>query len=654
MPEPGFPAAEPEPATTVSEEEFGGLKRVLGGLQGGLFYALAAGFTLYHLAVLNLWPQEALLFRATHVAWAAALGFALYRAFAASPVSRVPWYDWALIAAALACGAYIHAELDGLLFRAGAMPERGDVVAGLVGTLIVLEFARRTAGLALPIIAGAFILYVFAGPWLPGVLYHRGHDWQRFFAYIYSDLGIFGTTTEASSNFIVLFVAFGAFLQVSKVGDYFNDLSMSLFGWTRGGPAKATVASGVLFGAISGSSVANVVASGSITIPMMRRVGYDRATAGAVEATSSTGGQITPPVLGAGAFLMAEITGIPYGEIALAAVIPCLLFYIACFLHVDLHARVNGLEGLPRRELPPLGALLRRAYLFLPIVVLVWTLMAGFSAFRAGTLGLLAAIVVSWLSRSEAIGPRRALEGLAQGAKDSLQLVAVCACAGIIVGVIALTGLGGRVAQLTLALAGDSQIYALVFGMIVALVLGMGMPTTAAYAIAAAVVAPGLQRIGVPPLVAHMFIFYYAVLSSITPPVALASFAAAAIAKADPWRTSFISVRMGLATFIVPFMFFASPLLLGRGPLMSVLPVVATAACGVALLACATEGWLGGRLGWPERAALFAAALLLITPDPVTDAIGLGMALAVLAVGWVRRRRPAAPEAGARRSPDSP
>jgi TRAP transporter 4TM/12TM fusion protein len=648
----GAAAAAPESAAAPPDEEFGGLKRWLAGFEGHLFVALCAGFTLYHLAVLNLWPQEALLFRATHVAWAAALGFALYRPFSASSVSRVPWYDWVLIAASLACAAYIYVELDGLLFRAGALPTTGDVVAGLLGTFVVMEFARRTAGLALPLIAGVFILYVFAGPWLPGPLYHRGYDWQRFFAYIYSDLGIFGTTTEASSNFIVLFVAFGAFLQVSKVGDYFNDLSMSLFGWMRGGPAKATVASGMLFGAISGSSVANVVASGSITIPMMRRVGYDRATAGAVEATSSTGGQITPPVLGAGAFLMAEITGIPYGDIAFAAVIPCLLFYIACFLHVDLHARVNGLEGLPRRELPPLGALLRRAYRFAPLVVLVWTLTAGFSAFRAGTLGLLAAIVVSWLSRREAIGPRRALEGLAQGARDSLQLVAVCACAGIIVGVIALTGLGGRVAQLTLSLAGESQAYALVFAMLVALVLGMGMPTTAAYAIAAAVVAPGLQRIGVPPLVAHMFIFYYAVISSITPPVALASFAAAAIAKADPWRTSFISLKMGLATFIVPFTFFASPLLLGQGTLVAVLPVVATAAAGVALLACATEGWLGDRLGWAERAVLFVAALMLITPEPVTDAAGAALALAIFAVRTVRRRRSAAalaasrPEAG--------
>jgi TRAP transporter 4TM/12TM fusion protein len=426
---------------------------------------------------------------------------------------------------------------------------------------------------------------------------------------------------------------------VSKVGDYFNDLAFSLFGWTRGGPAKATVASGVLFGAISGSSVANVVASGAISIPMMRRVGYDRATAGAVEATSSTGGQITPPVLGAGAFLMAEITGIPYGEIAFAAIIPCILFYIACFMHVELHARIHGLEGLPRSELPPLGALLRKAYLFAPLIVMVWTLMSGYSAFRAGTLGILSAIVVSWLSRETAIGPRRAVEGLAQAARDSLQLVAVCACAGIIVGVIALTGIGGRFAQLMLALAGESQLYAMLFAMVIALILGMGMPTTAAYAIAAAVVAPGLQRMGVPPLVAHMFIFYFAVISSITPPVALASFAAAAIAKADPWKTAFISVKMGLATFIVPFMFFYSPLLLGQGSAVAVTQVLLTASLGVILLACATEGWLGGRLNWPLRAVTFVAALCLITPGTVTDLVGLAIGLAVWAYARLVRRR---------------
>lgn len=625
----------------VSEEEFAGLKRTLSGLEQHLFVIAAAGFTLYHIIVLNLFPQEAMLFRATHVAWASVLGFAIYRPFASSSAHRIPWYDWVLIALSIACCAYIYWELDGLLFRAGALPDPMDVWIGLLGTLLVLEFSRRTAGLALPIIAGIFILYVFIGPWLPGVLNHRGFEWGRFFAYIYSDLGIFGTTTEASSNFIVLFVAFGAFLQVSKVGDYFNDLALSAFGHLRGGPAKATIASGVLFGSISGSSVANVAASGAITIPMMRRVGYDRATAGAVEATSSTGGQITPPILGAGAFLMAEITGIAYAEIAFAAIIPCILFYVACYAHVELHARLHGLNGLPRSELPPMLGLLKKAYLFAPLVIMVWLLVSGYSAFRSGSLAIVAAVVVSWLDRQNAMGPKRSLEALNMAARDSLQLISVCAAAGIIVGVIALTGIGGRFAQLLLQLAGENVLFAMVFTMVVALILGMGMPTTAAYAIGAAVLAPGLQRLGVSPLVAHMFIFYYAVVSAITPPIALASFAAAAIARSDPWKTAFISVKMGLAVFIVPFMFFYSPLLLGQGTLWQILPVLATALVGVLLLACATEGWFGGRIGWMLRAPLFLAAIMLITPEGITDIIGIAIAVGVFLVA--RMMRNAAP-----------
>ncbi len=543
------------------------------------------------------------------------------------------------MAAAIACAAYIWVELDGLLFRAGAIYTAGDVALGVVGTLLVLEITRRTAGPALPLIATAFILYAFAGPWLPGVLYHRGYDPARFFTYIYSDQGILGITTSVSSTYLILFVAFGAFLQVSRVGDYFNDLSMALFGWSRGGPAKATVLSGVLFGSISGSSVANVVASGAFTIPMMRRVGYDRETAAAIEATSSTGGQITPPVLGAGAFLMAEITGIPYGEIALAAVIPCLLFYVACYAHVELNARKLGLQGLPLAELPSLPAMARKVYLFTPLVALVATLLMGYSAFRAGTLGIAAAIAVSWLDRAHAVGPRRLFAGLERAARDVLQLVAVCACAGIVVGVIALTGIGGRFSQLLLGLAAGNQVLAMLFAMLVALVLGMGMPTTAAYAIAASVIAPGLMRLGIEPLVAHMFIFYYAIISAITPPVALASFAAAGMAKADPWRTSLIALKLGLATFIVPFMFFVSPLLLAQGDLLPVLGVLATASLGVVMLACATEGWLVGALGLLPRALLLAGAVCLIVPEPITDALGLGLGMAALLLDRLERRR---------------
>ena len=691
----------------MAEEEFGGNKRDLIGWNATLLAVLCITFTLFHLYVLNVYSLEPLMFRAIHVGWGGAIGFMIYRASQGARKDGVPWYDWLLVIASIACAIYITVEVDGLLFRAGAQFTTGDVITGVVGTLLLLEFGRRSSGLALPIICAIFIIYSFVGPWMPGVLQHKGFAVDRFFTYIYSEYGIFGVTTQVSSSYIILFVCFAAFLQVSKVGDYINDLCNALFGWARGGPAKAAVASGVLFGSISGSAVANVVASGMVTIPMMRKVGYDKPTAAAIEATSSTGGQITPPVLGAGAFLMAEITGIPYTEIALAAVIPALLFYIACWIHVDLHAIRLGLRGLRRDELPSIKEMVKRIYLFSPIVALVWALMEGYSPFRAGGLGILAALIVGWLSirfgdlddgsgqrvtpmisfareflkRIVSLvamggiaslmigfgpellkgvagswsglvvggavvlalvvlfGTRKTLEALNLAARDTIQLVAVCGCAGIIVGVVALTGIGGRFSEMILGIAGASQLLAMIFAALVALILGMGMPTTAAYAIGAAVLAPGLSKIGIQPLVAHMFIFYFAVISAITPPVALASFAAAGMCNADPWKTSWIALKMGLATFLVPFMFFFSPVLLMKGAPMEILQATLTGAIGVWFLAGSTEGWFGGALARPLRVILFAAAICLIVPETTTDVIGLFVGGSLYVLQRIRLKR---------------
>jgi len=616
----------------AEDAEFGGSGRTLGGWQRLLLYWVSVGFTTFHLVVLNFHPLDPLLFRSMHVAWGSVIGFAAFAMVRRQAGARIPLHDWLLIGLSIACAVYVAIELEGLQFRAGALYTMGDVVFGVAGVLLVLELTRRTAGAAMPLLAITFMLYAFVGPFLPGVLNHRGYDPFFVFSYLYSDQGIFGLTVDVSSTFIVLFVAFAAFLQASRAGQYFNDLSVALVGWARGGPAKVAVVSGVLFGTISGSAVANVVASGMITIPMMRRVGYDRPTAAAVEATSSTGGQITPPVMGAGAFIMAEILGVAYTEIAIAAIIPTILFYLANYLHCDLHAVKHGLSGIPRDELPRLGAMLRRLHLFSPLVVLITALLMGYSVFRAGSVGLVTAIVASWLSsREERMGPRAVLDALGQAARDSVQLVAVCACAGIIVGIIALTGLGGRFASLILAIAGENRFLALVFAMLIALILGMGMPTTAAYAVAASVVAPGLIRLGIAPLVAHMFIFYYAVISAITPPVALASFAAAGMAGADPWRTSWIAMKLGLAALIVPFMFVFGPELLFRGGAAEIALAALSAMVGVYLMACATEGlFLGRMLPLLLRPVLFAAALCLIVPGWLTDLAGLAGAAVVL------------------------
>jgi TRAP transporter 4TM/12TM fusion protein len=632
----GDQPAQTQDLQQVAEElEFTGWKRELVGWQKHLFFWICVIFTLFHLAVLNIYPIDSIMFRAIHVGWGGVIAFGMHAMVRGKNLDRIPLIDWILILLSIASAGYVVYFIEELQFRAGALYEPGDVAAGFVGTVLILEMTRRTAGLALPIIAGVFLVYSFIGPWLPGILYHKGYDPFFLFSYIYSDQGVFGVTTQVSSTYIVLFITFGAFLSISRVGDYFNDLAVSLVGWARGGPAKVAVLSGVLFGTISGSAVGNVVASGMITIPMMRRVGYTRSTAGAIEATSSTGGQITPPVMGAGAFIMAEVTGIPYTDIAVAAIIPCLLFYLACYVHCDLHALKHGLRGLPRSELTPISVMLRKFYLLAPIFILIGALMLGYSEFRAGSLGILSAIVVSWLSKEHRMGVGRTLEALALGARETSQLVAICACAGIIVGVIALTGIGGRFAHVILALAGESQFLAMIFAMLISLILGMGMPTTAAYAVAASVVAPGLTKIGIPPLVAHMFIFYYAVISSITPPVALASFAAAALAKADQWETSMIAVKLGLATFIVPFMFFYSPLLLAQGDLLPVLHVFITASAGVFFLACATEGWLNGPMVAWLRGVLAIGALCLIIPEPISDMIGLAIGIGIWA--WQRK-----------------
>ncbi|MBM3535321.1 MAG: TRAP transporter permease [Alphaproteobacteria bacterium] len=620
--------------------EYGGRQRQMPGWIGQFVYWLGAAYVIFHLVVLNVHPIDPWVFRTFHVSVGSVIGFAIYAGRRADS-DRIPWYDWLMMAASVAILAYIAINLDDLLFRSGVLPTMGDLVVGASGTFMVLELTRRAAGEALPILAGVFIVYAFVGPWMPGVLHHNGISADVFFSYIYSMQGIHGITTDVSATYIILFIAFASFLNTSKAGEFFNDLSIALVGWARGGPAKVAVVSGILFGTISGSAVGNVVASGMITIPMMRRVGYDRSTAAAIEATSSTGGQITPPIMGAGAFIMAEILGIPYTDIAIAAIIPTLLFYIACYVHCDLHARKNDLQGIPRGELPTILSVMKRGHLLLPIVLLIVLLLNGYSVFRAGSVGIIAAVVASWLSsKADRMGPRAVLDTFALSAREAVQLMAICACAGIIVGVIALTGIGGRFSNMVLAIAGESRLLALVFAMLIALVLGMGMPTTAAYAVAASVVAPGLAQMGVAPLTAHLFIFYYAVISAITPPVALASFAAAGMANADPWKTSFIALKLGLATFIVPFMFFYGPELLFRGDWLHILGVFASASFGVFVLASSTEGWYAGmRIGWPARALLFVAALCLIAPELISSLIGLGAAVLVYAYQRLAARR---------------
>jgi len=554
---------------------------------------------------------------------------------------RVEFVDWLMAAAAGAVAAYLLFNLAALQFRAGVAPTPADFWVSLAGVLLILEATRRLAGLALVVIAVIFIFYAFIGPWLPGFLAHRGYPAPRFFSYLYTDSGILGPTTAVSSTYIILFICFAAFLQASKVGDYFVNFAFAAAGHARGGPAKVSIFASGLMGMINGTSAGNVVATGSLTIPLMKRVGYRPQSAAGIEAAASTGGQIMPPIMGAGAFIMAEVTGIRYTEIAAAALIPAILYFISVYFMVDFEAQRTGMKGLPRNMLPRFDVLVKQAYLFAPILILISALFMGYSVIRAGTLSLMAAIVVSWLT-PHWLGPMGIIRALQLTSTMAVQLIAVCACAGIIVGVIGLTGVGLRFSSMLLAVADTSQFLALLFAMGISLMLGMGMPTTAAYAVAASVVAPGLIRLGIEPLVAHFFVFYFAVVSAITPPVALAAYAGAAIAGSKALPTSVTAFKLGLAAFIVPFMFFYSPALLMLGSWPSIIHHLITASVGVFLLSAAVQGWFFGRANILLRLLIGGAALSMIAGGWLTDLIGVAVALAVFA--WQRKMAITEPE----------
>jgi len=559
-----------------------------------------------------------------------------------SPRQKLGMPDIVLAICGFAVAAYLITIYGTLMRNSTGTPFApiGISLAAIAGVILIMELTRRVAGLALVVIALVFLGYVFVGNHLPGFLNSPSISWQRFFSQVYTDAGILGPTTAVSSTYIILFIIFAAFLKASKVGDYFVNFAFSIAGKARGGPAKVAIFASGLMGMINGTSAGNVVATGSLTIPLMKKIGYEKKTAGAIEAAASTGGQIMPPIMGAGAFIMAEITGIPYSDIAIAAIIPAILYFISIYFMVDFGAAKLGMRGMNADELPAFRSMLRRIFLFLPILILIIALFQGYSVIRAGTLATVAAAVVSWLTPYR-MSLKDIVHAFELAGQMSIQIIAVCACAGIIVGVISLTGVGARFSSLLLGLAEHSQLLALFFAMCISILLGMGMPTTAAYAVAASVVAPGLVQLGIDQLTAHFFVFYFAVVSAITPPVALASYAAAGISGANAMETSTASFKIGLTAFIVPFMFFYNGALLMDGAPLEIGRALLTATAGVFMLAAAVQGWfLGRHSAWFIRAALALAALCLIAGGLVTDLVGLGIAAVVFLVQRIFRPDP--------------
>ncbi|WP_458526558.1 TRAP transporter permease [Onishia taeanensis] len=544
--------------------------------------------------------------------------------------ARLAAPDLVLMVCALASAGYLLVMYNSPLRMSTGTPfaPMGISYAAITGSLLILELTRRVAGLALVIIAAVFLTYVFAGPYLPGFLGYPGLSVGRFFSQVYTDAGILGPTTAVSSTYIILFIIFAAFLQASKVGDYFVNFAFACAGRARGGPAKVAIFASGLMGMINGTSAGNVVSTGSLTIPLMKKVGYPARSAGAIEAAASTGGQIMPPIMGAGAFIMAEITGIPYTEIAIAAIIPSILYFASVYFMVDFEAAQKGMRGMRKDEIPLFSRLIKQVYLFAPIIILIAALFMGYSVIRAGTLATASAAVVSWLSPNK-MGIRAILKAMELASTMAIQIIAVCACAGIIVGVISLTGVGARFSSLLLGLAGVSQLLALFFAMCISILLGMGMPTTAAYAVAASVVAPGLIEIGIQPLIAHFFVFYFAVVSAITPPVALASYAASGISGANAMQTSVTSFKIGLAAYIVPFMFFYSPGILMEGSGMQILRVGVTATLGIVLLAASVQAWFFGHINGLIRLVLLAGAVCMIYGGLISDLAGITIGVAI-------------------------
>lgn len=531
-------------------------------------------------------------------------------------------FSFAILAGVTA--SYLVEFLDLLQFRAGAFPTTSDAVISIGAIALLLEMTRRTTGLAMVIIAAVFVLYAFVGPWMPGILHHDGYDLARLTTYLMTDNGILGPTLGVSATYLILFIVFAAFLQASGAGDYFVKLAFAVAGHKKGGPAKVAVIASGLMGTINGSSAGNVVSTGAFTIPLMKKVGYQPKVAGAIEAAASSGGQILPPIMGAGAFIMADVTGIPYTDIVLAATIPGILYFLSVFFMVDFEASKLGMKGLSKDELPNKALLLRQLYLFSPIIILIVCLVLGYSVIRAGTLSGISVIVVSWLGTNK-MGLGRIFHALALAGKMAIPLLSVCATAGIIVGIISLTGVGLRFSTILLAVADNSTILALIFAMLISVILGMGMPTTAAYAVAAAVVAPGLVQLGLEPLVAHFFVFFFAVMSAITPPVALAAFAGAAIAGSNSMQTGVQSFKIGISAFIVPFIFCFNPALLMQGSVLEIAMATVTAVFGIYLLSAAVQGWFISKVGLPVRALLMLAALLSIAGGWQTDLAGIAL-----------------------------
>ena len=665
--------------------------RIWEGWQKWVVYGVMAAFALFVLYVTLFATWLDLVRYPSFVAGILLCGYLMYPAKKGlQKVNRIPWYDWIILALGASAFLYIALNAQDLTVRAVGYKSlySYEVVIGIIGVLALVELCRRSVGIPILCVAGFFLLYALYYFWIGKGLGPAKAIGQMTYRLMFTTTGVLTTPIQVCAKFIIVFIIFGAFLERTGIASFFIDIANCLFGSAAGGPAKVAVVSSALCGMVSGSSVGNTVTTGSVTIPMMKRTGYKPDFAGAVEAAASTGGQIMPPIMGAAAFLMAEYVGVPYSNIIVRAILPAFLYFLGIFIGVHLEAKKMGLKGLSRDQLPVFKKLVKHTYLLLPLIILVYLVSSGtrtmafsaavaiifavaaanfernpaFSAIGcaallvylfvplsavASTLLLLvgvASCLISMLKKDVVMTPGVFFDALANGGKGSISVAAACGIAGIIAGCITMTGLASQIISAVVKLSGGHLFIAMMLTMVCCIILGMGVPTTANYCIMASTCAPILIQLGMPVMAAHFFVFYFGIVADITPPVALAAFAGAAIAKGNPMKTGFNATKLAIAAFIIPYIFgLNSAMLLIDTSALEVIQIIITSTIGMIGVAAALEGYIKGALAWPLRILIAAGGLMLIDPGTVTDVIGIVIVAGVFVFQLFRsRKQPAA------------
>ncbi|MDR1580931.1 MAG: TRAP transporter permease [Synergistaceae bacterium] len=633
------------------------------------FYWLCIAVSLYHFVTALIGTPVVLKHRSLHVGMMLVMSFVMYPFSKKSDYKKISWADWALIAASILIPVYMWRDYLGVVDRAGNA-NTYDMIAATLMVVLVIEASRRMSGWTLPILSGIFIAYGLWGRNLWGLFRHRGYTWIQLSNQLMLTEGILGSSVSVAASYIFLFILFGAVMGKTGMGAFFNDIAMALAGHTKGGPAKVSVISSGLLGSINGSAVANVVTTGAFTIPLMKKTGYSKEFAGAVEASASVGGQLLPPVMGAAAFIMAETLSVPYSKIIVHAAIPALMYYLGIIIQVHLRAGKMGLLGLPREQLPKVGAVLKsKGYLLIPILLLLYMLLlSGTTVIYSAVVTIIATLVIAalasllkWVVSESDDGLKAAmkrgtvladflkmsrhgfkllLDSFDEGARGTVSVAVACACVGIIVGVMSKTGFGLKMADAIISIGKSSLLLTLVFSMVTCMILGMGIPSIPAYIITATIAARALVKLGVPEISAHMFTFYFAMFANLTPPVALAAFAAAGLSGGNPMKTGFAAVKLAIAGFVVPYMFVYSPqLLLIDTSLAEGLRVAAGACVGVFMIAVAVEGYLFTPMNVILRVISFTAAMCLIDSGIKSDVFGILLTVALVAFQYFSAHR---------------